>query len=113
MPSSRPLRRRTVVLCAMLPPDFHWRSVASRPDGKDDAVMCDGIQVVRLSQRINEGGWFASLNTQRTGRSHWTFRDCSSYEQGVVGSELWVSRHQAGLRAEIDQLRVERRARRP
>lgn len=95
----------------MLPPDFHWRSVASRPDGKDDAVMGDGVQVVRLSQRINDGRWFASLNTQRAERADWTFRDCSSYEQGLAGSELWVSRHQMRLRAEIDRLRVERRAR--
>jgi hypothetical protein len=40
----------------MLPPDFHWRSVASRPDGKDDSVFCDGTQVLRLSERINGGG---------------------------------------------------------
>lgn len=94
----------------MLPPDFHWRSVASRPDGKDDAVMCDGVQVLRLSQRINEGGWFASLNTQRPDRAHWTFRDCSGYEQGVAGAEQWVTRHQDSLRAEIDRMRVERAA---
>ncbi|PAK91742.1 hypothetical protein B8X02_11860 [Stenotrophomonas rhizophila] len=45
----------------MLPPDFHWPSVASRPDGKDDGVFCDGTQVLRLSERINGGGWFADL----------------------------------------------------
>ena len=59
----------------MLPPDFHWRSVASRPDGKDDSVFCDGTQVLRLSERINGGGWFANLNTQRPERERWTTRE--------------------------------------
>lgn len=97
----------------MLPPDFHWRSVTSRPDGEEDAVMCDGAQILRLSQRINDGRWFACLDTQRADRAHWTFRDCTSYDQGVAGSELWVTRHQVRLRVEIDRLRVERRVCRP
>ncbi len=97
----------------MLPPDFHWRSVASRPDGRDDSVFCDGIQVLRLSERINGGGWFASLDTQRPKREWWTFRECSGYEQGRAGAEQWVTRHQARLRAEIDRLRVERRQSKP
>jgi len=92
----------------MLPPDFHWRSVASRPDGKDDSVFCDGTQVLRLSERINGGGWFANLNTQRPERERWTTRECTSYEQGKSGAVLWVIRHQARLRAEIDRLRVAR-----
>ncbi len=70
--------------------------------------MCDGVQVLRLSQRINEGGWFASLNTHRQDRVRWTFRECSSYVQGVTGAELWVVRHQDRLRAEIDRMRVAR-----
>jgi len=94
----------------MLPPDFHWRSVASRPDGRDDSVFCDGTQVLRLSQRVNDGGWFASLDTHRLDRAHWTFRECTGYSQGVTGAELWVVRHQDRLRAEIDRLRVARAA---
>jgi len=30
-------------------------------------------------------------------------RTCTSYEQGVIGSELWAMRHQQRLRLEIDQ----------
>jgi len=92
----------------MLPPDFHWRSVASRPDGKDDAVLCDGTQVLRLSQRINVGSWFIALNTHRPLVEQRTYRECSSYEQGVAGAEIWVAKHQQRLRAEIDRLRVQR-----
>lgn len=92
----------------MLPPDFHWRSVASRPDGKGDSVFCDGTQVLRLSQRINDGGWYASLNAQRPERERWTIRKCTSYERSVAGAAMWVARHQHRLRTEIDRLRVER-----
>ncbi|WP_433925275.1 hypothetical protein [Stenotrophomonas nematodicola] len=92
----------------MLPPDFRWRSVASRPDGKDDAVMCDSTQVLRLSQRINAGSWFATLNTHRPLVEQRTYRECSSYEQGVIGAEMWVDRHKDRLRAEIDRLRLSR-----
>lgn len=94
----------------MLPPDFHWRSVACRPDGKDDSVFCDGTQVLRLFLRINEGSWFASLNTQRSDRAQWTLRECSSYERGVKGAELWVARHKDRLRAEIDLLQASKSA---
>lgn len=94
----------------MLPPDFHWRSVASRPDGKDDSVFCDGTQVLRMSERINGGGWFADLNTQRPDRRRWATRECTNYDQGVVGAELWVVRHQDRLRAEIDLMRATRSA---
>ncbi len=93
----------------MLPPEFHSRSVVSRPVGEGDSVFCDGTQVLRLSERINGGGWFA-LNTQRPERVRWTTRECTSYSQGVAGAELWVVRHQGRLRAEIDRLRVARAA---
>lgn len=34
----------------------------------------------------------------------------NGYEQGKAGAVLWVIRHQARLRAEIDRLRVARAA---
>lgn len=73
-------------------------------------MFCDGTQVLRLSERLNGGGCYASLNTHRSDRAHWTVRNCTSYERGVAGSEMWVVRHQTRLRAEIDPLRVARRA---
>jgi hypothetical protein len=51
----------------MHPPDFHWSSVASRPDGKDDSVFCDGTQVLRLSERINGGGVPTSTPSGQSG----------------------------------------------
>jgi len=66
----------------MLPFGFHWRSVACPPEGKNDSVFCDGIQVLTLSQRINDGGWSASVDSQRPERTQWTFRECSSMPGG-------------------------------
>ena len=39
-------------------------------------------------------------------------RLCTSYEQGVIGSELWAVRHQQRIRLEIDQREVRRAAQR-
>lgn len=93
----------------MLPPDFTWRSIASRPDGKLDALLCDGVEVARLSQRVDDGTWYVELNRQRD-RGLWRRKDCSGYEQGFAGVELWAERHQDRLRAEVRQGRRLRNA---
>jgi len=93
----------------MLPPDFRWRSVASRPDELPDAIYCGMTEVLRLSQRVDDKIWWVEvdrrLDDQYRGR-----RLCTSYEQGVIGSELWAVRHQQRLRLEIDQREVARAA---
>jgi hypothetical protein len=93
----------------MLPPDFRWRSVASRPDELPDALYCGATEVLRLQKRVDNHVWWVEvdrhLDDQYRGR-----RDCTSYEQGVIGSELWAVRHQQRLRLEIDQREVARAA---
>jgi len=95
----------------MLPPDFRWRSVASRADDLPDAIYCGMTEVLRLSQRVDDKVWWVEvdrhLDDQYRGR-----RLCTSYEQGVIGSELWAVRHQQRLRLEIDQREVARAAQR-
>ncbi len=89
----------------MLPPDFRWRSVASRADQLPDAIYCGMTEVLRLSQRVDDQVWWVEvdryLDEHRRGR-----RLCTSYEQGVIGSELWAVRHQQRIRLEIDQREV-------
>ncbi len=97
----------------MLPPNSIGVPLPPALTERTTQSLCDRVQVVKLSQRTNNGRWFASLDTQRAELAHWTFRECSSCEQGVAGSDLWVTRHRVRLRAEIDRLRVERRAPRP
>lgn len=92
------------ILRAMLPPDFRWRSVASRPDGLPDALLCDGVEVIRLSQRVDDHVWWVWVD-RHIPSDKLKGRTCSSYEQGVIGSELWAIRHQDRLRLEVQQQR--------
>jgi len=89
----------------MLPPDFRWRSVASRADQLPDAIYCGITEVLRLTQRVDDKVWWVEvdrhLDDQHRGR-----RLCTSYE------ELWAIRHQQRLRLEIDQREVARAAQR-
>lgn len=77
----------------MLPPDFRWLSIASRLDLLRDAIYYGTTEVLRLSQREDDQVWWVEvdrhLDDQHRGR-----RICVSYEQGVIGSELWAVRHQ-------------------
>ena len=93
----------------MLPPDFRWRSVASRPDQLPDAIYCGMTEVLRLSQRVDDHSWFVEVDRHLEDRHH-RRRKCTSYDQGVIGSELWAVRHQQRLRLEIDQREVARAA---
>jgi hypothetical protein len=93
----------------MLPPDFRWRSVASRPDGLPDALLCDGVEVLRLNQRVDDHIWWVSVDRHLPG-DRVKGRVCTSYEQGVIGSELWAARHQERLRREVNQQRRLREA---
>ncbi len=86
----------------MLPPDFRWRSVASRPDGLPDALYCGAAEVLRLSQRVDSHTWWVQVD-RHLEREQWRTRNCTSYEQGVIGSELWAVRHQHRLRREVQQ----------
>jgi len=42
---------------------------------------------------------------QHLPREQQTRRPCSTHQQGRVGAELWIERHQARLRLEIQQQR--------
>lgn len=93
----------------MLPPDFRWRSVASRPDGLPDGLLCDGVEVLRLSQRVDDHLWWVWVD-RHIPSDRPKGRTCTSYEQGVIGSELWAIRHQDRLRLEVQQQRRLREA---
>lgn len=93
----------------MLPPDFRWRSVERRPDGLPDALLCDGVEVLRLSQRVDDNVWWVCVD-RHVPSDRMKGRACTSYEQGVIGSEMWATRHQDRLRAEVQQQRRLREA---
>lgn len=93
-----------------LPPDFYWTTHAgSRSDDQLTVIACDGILVVAMFQRVDDGSWVASLDRHRQGPGG-RGRRCSSYEKGCAGAEMWVTRHEARLRDDVDQIRRYREA---
>jgi hypothetical protein len=88
-----------------LPTDFHWTTKsASRPDDPLTVIAIDGVWVVAMSERVNDGIWIASLDRHRHGPGG-PFRWCSTYERGRVGAELWVARHEARLREDAAKIK--------
>lgn len=93
-----------------LPTDFYWTTKsASRPDDPLTVIAIDGVWVVAMSERVNDGIWIASLDRHRHGPGG-PFRWCSSYEQGRIGAELWVARHEARLREDVAKISAYRDA---
>ena len=82
-----------------------------RADQLPDAIYCGMTEVLRLSQRVDVKVWWVEVDRHLDDRHHGR-RICTSYEQGVIGSELWAVRHQQRLRLEIDQREVARAAQR-
>lgn len=99
------------ILPAMpLPADFYWTtSSASRPGDLVTVIACAGVWVVALTQRVDDGGWVATLDRHRHGPGG-PGRRCSSYEQGCAGAELWVARHEARLRDDVAKITAYREA---
>src|SRR5690606_11774995 len=77
---------------------MQWKLVHITASGPPTVLHLDGVGVVRLMERAG-GNWFAVLDyhlpAERRRR-----RDCTSYEAGRDGAELWVQRHRARLAAE-------------
>lgn len=93
-----------------LPADFYWTTrAANRPGERPEVIACAGVWLVALSQRVDDGTWIATLDRHRRGPGGLS-RRCSSYEQGSAGAELWVARHEARLREDVDRIRRYREA---
>lgn len=56
-----------------------------------------------------DGTWFARLdNHVGDVRTPMVFRDCTSFENGRAGLELWATRHQERLRREVAETDAKR-----
>lgn len=86
----------------MLPPDFRWHAVGTASFNQPNALLLDSVEVARLYQRVSEETWWINLNKQRPDEYR-KVKLCSSYGQGVAGAEIWATRYQQRLRAEVDQ----------
>lgn len=93
-----------------LPADFYWTTrSASLPDDPLTVIACNGVWLVALSKRVDDGTWVASLDRHRHGPGG-PCRRCSSYEQGCAGAEIWVARHEARLREDVAKITAYREA---
>ncbi|PZT08815.1 hypothetical protein A7X87_04100 [Stenotrophomonas maltophilia] len=72
-------------------------------------VPATASRILHVSQLVDDGSWFASLDRHRYGPGT-PARSCSSFEQGQAGAELWVARHQARLRSDVAALTKYRQA---
>src|SRR5690606_33021935 len=89
---------------------MHWKLVHITASGPPTVLELDGVGVARLMER-GGGEWFVLLDYHLGVDGHHR-RDCSSYEAGRRGTELWVERHRARLEREAAAKR-ERWARLP
>jgi len=86
------------------PPGFHWTTRSASIQGEPPTVIvCDGVWILSLAQRVGDGRWIAALDRHRHGPGG-PWRICSSYQQGCAGAELWVMRHEARLREDVAKI---------
>lgn len=94
------------ILPAMpLPDSFYWTArSASWPYDPLTVIACQGVWVLSMSERVDDGIWVAHIDRHRYGPGNGPCRKCTSYEQGRVGAELWVARHEARLRDDVAKI---------
>lgn len=89
-----------------LPDGFRWAPLyLGSPEGVT-ALFYAGVPVARLFERV-DGTWFVILDYHLTGAHRQ--RDCSSFERGQAGIDIWATRHRQRLTREvaiIEQQRV-------
>lgn len=84
----------------MLPPGFIWKR-RCHLSTVDDGLHLDGVPVAFLIDKADGRSWFASLNVHHGLDRPLVTRDCSSFDAGRHGCELWAIRHEERLRREV------------
>lgn len=88
---------------------FEWTHAYIGEDGPQTSYRLDGVEVARLTRRIDqEGAWIALLKQHRVSEPRIT-RQCSSFEAGKRGVEIWAVRHRDRLQADVDKINALRR----
>jgi hypothetical protein len=84
-------------------PTMEWAGVTGN-DERKTVLKVDDVAVARLIDRI-DGTWFVLLDYHLDHTRH-RRRDCTSFEAGVRGSELWAARHMTRLQQEAAERRA-------
>lgn len=83
-----------------LPDDFEWKTPHGQPE-PPTVIEHRGVWVAQLHPGV-DGVWRATLGRYRFPPAG--FRVCTDYEKGKAGAGLWVERHQAQLRTDVDKI---------
>jgi len=88
-----------------LPTGFHWIKAHQHERGEPTALALGDVELARLIDKVG-GGWFVILERQKLPPPGEVFsplvqRDCRSFEQGRIGTEIWATRHESRIRAEV------------
>lgn len=84
--------------------DFTWGFLSIEPTELPVSYRLGTMEVARLCGR-EDGRWYARLDSHlvHVDRNK-RIRECSSYESGRRGIEMWAQRHAARLRAEVEEI---------
>lgn len=88
--------------------DLKWHHSIQWSKEPPDTLSLDGMEIARLCQRVNDLTWFVILD-QHLDYERRHRRNCTSYEAGKAGAEMWAKRHEARIRREIEERRARRR----
>ncbi|MCD9005245.1 hypothetical protein LDO31_03150 [Luteimonas sp. XNQY3] len=86
-----------------------WVGVTIHDEVKT-VLQIDGVGVARMSERLG-GTWFVYL-WYHHGFEDRVTRNCSSFEQGRAGVEMWAQRHMDTLCREVAEINAASAARR-
>ncbi len=99
----RGMSKRSPALTPM-PDDFYWEP-RCHLDTLPTGLFLDGVQVAALHERVDDGSWFARLSPYAALWSPEVTRNCTSFEAGRRGAEMWALRHEAVLRAKVAEVK--------
>ena len=77
---------------------FRWTWLGADVGGREVVYQLGQTHIARLIDRV-DGSWFVRLDTHLPGTR--TIRNCTSYEMGRRGVELWAARHAERLREQV------------
>ena len=87
--------------------DLNWRNSIQWSTQPPDMLCLGTTEIARLHQRVKALTWFVTLD-QHLDYERRRNRDCSSYEAGKAGAEIWAKRHEERIRREIEERRAAR-----
>lgn len=87
---------------------FEWTHAYIGEEGPKTSYRLDGVEVARLTRRVDQDAWIALLKQHRVAEPRIT-RQCSGFEAGQRGVEMWAERHREQLQADVDKINALRR----